>query len=185
MLKKTAAALAVAGVIALGSATPAFAYPVDPEAGCTVSPAAFTAGTPSVISCVGLPAGPTTFTVVGPGVGPGVLASVASAAASGSASVTKDASAEGTVSATFTPPQTASYSITVVDAEGNTVASETLPAASGTGTGTGGSASGGGLAVTGGSVAGEVVWLGVGALGLGGIAVAAAVARRRAASVTS
>ncbi|MGQ3200771.1 MAG: hypothetical protein ACT6TF_12695, partial [Microbacterium aurantiacum] len=183
MLKKTAAALAVAGVIALGSATPAFAYPVDPEAGCTVSPAAFTAGTPSVISCVGLPAGPTTFTVVGPGVVPGVLASVASAAASGSASVTKDASAEGTVSATFTPPQTASYSITVVDAEGNTVASETLPAASGTGTG--GSASGGGLAVTGGSVAGEVVWLGVGALGLGGIAVAAAVARRRAASVTS
>lgn len=183
MLKKTAAALAVAGVIALGSASPAFAYPVDPEAGCTVSPAAFTAGTPSVISCVGLPAGPTTFTVAGPGVGPGVIASVASAAASGSASVTKDASAEGTVSATFTPPQTASYSITVVDAEGATVASETLPAASGTGTG--GSASGGGLAVTGGSVAGEVVWLGVGALGLGGIAVAAAVARRRAASVTS
>ncbi len=183
MLKKTAAALAVAGVIALGSATPAFAYPVDPEAGCTVSPAAFTAGTPSVISCVGLPAGPTTFTVAGPGVVPGVIASVASASASGSASVTKDASAEGTASATFTPPQTASYSITVVDAEGNTVASETLPAASGTGTG--GSASGGGLAVTGGSVAGEVVWLGVGALGLGGIAVAAAVARRRAASVTS
>jgi len=183
MLKKTAAALAVAGVIALGSATPAFAYPVDPEAGCTVSPAAFTAGTPSVISCVGLPAGPTTFTVVGPGVVPGVIASVASASASGSASVTKDASADGTVSATFTPPQTASYSITVVDSEGATVASETLPAASGTGTG--GSASGGGLAVTGGSVAGEVVWLGVGALGLGGIAVAAAVARRRAASVTS
>lgn len=183
MLKKTAAALAVAGVIALGSATPAFAYPVAPAPGCTVSPAAFTAGVPSVISCVGLPAGPTTFTVVGPGVTPGVIASVASASASASASVTKDASAEGTVSATFTPPQTASYSITVVDAEGATVVSETLPAASGTGTG--GSASGGGLAVTGGAISGEVVWLGVGALGLGGIAVAAAVARRRAASVTS
>lgn len=183
MLKKTAAALAVAGVIALGSATPAFAYPVDPEAGCTVSPASFTAGTPSVISCVGLPAGPTTFTVAGPGVTPGVIASVASASASASASVTKTAGEDGAVSATFTPPQTASYSITVVDADGATVASETLPASSGTGTG--GSASGGGLAVTGGSVAGEVVWLGVGALGLGGIAVAAAVARRRAASVAS
>lgn len=181
MLRKTAAALAVAGVIALGSATPAFAYPVTPVAGCTVTPASFTAGVPSTIACVGLPAGPTTFTVVGPGVTPGAIASVASASASASASVTKTAGEDGAVSATFTPPQTASYSITVVDAEGATVVSETLPAASGTGTG--GSASGGGLAVTGGSVAGEVVWLGVGALGLGGIAVAAAVARRRAASV--
>lgn len=183
MLKKTAAALAVAGVIALGSATPAFAYPVAPAPGCTVSPAAFTAGVPSTIACVGLPAGPTTFTVVGPGVVPGVIASVASASASASASVTKTAGEDGAVSASFTPPQTASYSITVVDAEGNTVASETIPAA--TGSGSGGSASGGGLAVTGGAISGEVVWLGVGALGLGGIAVAAAVARRRAASVTS
>ncbi|MBN9201567.1 MAG: hypothetical protein ABS61_01860 [Microbacterium sp. SCN 70-18] len=183
MLKKTAAALAVAGVIALGSATPAFAYPVAPSPGCTVSPAAFTAGVPSTIACVGLPTGPTVFSVTGPGVVPGVLASVASASASGSTSVTKTAGEDGAVSAAFTPPQTAAYTITVVDAEGATVASETLPAASGTGTG--GSASGGGLAVTGGVFSAEMAWLGIGIIGVGGIAVTAAVARRRAGSVQS
>lgn len=181
MLKKTAAALAVAGVIALGSATPAFAYPVTPIAGCTVTPASFTAGVPSTIACVGLPAGPTTFTVVGPGVTPGVIASIASASAS--ASVVKEAGADGTAAATFTPPQTAAYTITVVDAEGTSLFSETVPAASGTGTG--GSASGGGLAVTGGLLSAEMAWLGIGIIGVGGIAVTAAVARRRAEAAQS
>lgn len=183
MLRKTAAALAVAGVIALGSATPAFAdtYPVDIS--CTASPATVAVGQTTTITCSGLEPGPVTFTVTGPGITSAALASVAAAATS-SASIDKIASAEGVASFQLTPPAPGTFVVTVADQETSATA-VTLTVASGAGTGTGGSASGGGLAVTGGSVAGEVVWLGVGALGLGGIAVAAAVARRRAASVTS
>ncbi|MEV8273692.1 hypothetical protein [Microbacterium sp. NPDC077184] len=184
-MKKSLAAVAVAGAIVLTGASAAHAYPVD--IGCTVSPGTVAVGQSATISCVAFNDDfPATFTVTGPGVVQGVTLTSVSASAVSSASVTKDV-VNGETSATFTPPTAAEYEITVTQDGGefgsfaDSLAITVIEgSASG---GTGGSGAEGGLPATGGDVPGAALWLGVGALGVGGIAVAAAAARRRASRV--
>lgn len=185
-MKKSLAAVAVAGAIVLTGASAAHAYPVDIE--CVANPTTVALGGSTTISCTGLNDDfDATFSVTGPGVQQGVtLTSVAASAATGTASVTKPV-VGGATSATFTPPTAADYAITVTQGDesfGPFTDTVTVTVVEGSASGgTGGTGSTGGLPATGGDVPGAALWLGVGALGVGGIAVAAAAARRRASRV--
>lgn len=77
----------------------------------------------------------------------------------------------GTATATFTASTVGTYVITVTDATGTPIP-VTITVATG--------AAGGGLPSTGGTIPAEALWLGVGAIGLGAIAVTVAMARRKA-----
>lgn len=179
-MKKSLAAVAVAGAIVLTGASAAHAYPVDIE--CVANPTTVALGGSTTISCTGLNDDfDATFSVTGPGVQQGVtLTSVAASAATGTASVTKPV-VGGQTSATFTPPTSADYAITVTQGdESFGTFTDTVTVTVVEGSASGGTGSTGGLPATGGDVPGAALWLGVGALGVGGIAVAAAAARRRA-----
>lgn len=177
-MKKSLAAVAVAGAIVLTGASAAHAYPVDIE--CVANPTTVALGGSTTISCTGLNDDfDATFSVTGPGVQQGVtLTSVAASAATGTASVTKPV-VGGATSATFTPPTAADYAITVTQGD-ESFGTDTVTVTVVEGSASGGTGSTGGLPATGGDVPGAALWLGVGALGVGGIAVAAAAARRRA-----
>ena len=179
-MKKSLAAVAVAGAIVLTGASAAHAYPVDIE--CVANPTTVALGGSTTISCTGLNDDfDATFSVTGPGAQQGVtLTSVAASATTGTASVTKPV-VGGQTSATFTPPTAADYAITVAQGdESFGTFTDTVTVTVVEGSASGGTGSTGGLPATGGDVPGAALWLGVGALGVGGIAVAAAAARRRA-----
>lgn len=172
MLKKALIAVGIAGLLALGSASAASAAPYPPNVTCRAGAATLSVGETTVINCSGLQPNITgTLTVTGPGVTPDTLSSIVYAAAVGTSSVTKTTTPEGTVAVNFRGPFVpGSYTVTLVAENGQegaatvTVVDPAPP---------------GGLPVTGGSIPAGALWLGVGAVGLGGIAVAAAVARRR------
>ncbi|WP_141937052.1 hypothetical protein [Microbacterium sp. SLBN-154] len=125
--------------------------------------------------------GTVTFATSGPGVSENTLTSIAFAAAVGSDTAVKQADENRTAQATFTAPTAGgTYVVTITDGDGDTD-SITLTVAAASSGGTGGT--GGSLPATGGdAVPAAAIWLGAGAVGLGGIAVTAAVARRRAAA---
>ncbi|KRA25708.1 hypothetical protein ASD65_15715 [Microbacterium sp. Root61] len=172
MLKKTFAALAVAGLLVLGAASAASAatYPVDNGTGSGSAVLAPGASTPITIS--GLEGyDQVIFTSTG-----GTLSSIVMAAAG--SSVTKPV-VNGSATANFVANTPGSFTINVTAPDGTPLGSTTVTVAA---PGTTAPGAGGGLPATGGTVPAAAVWLGVGAIGIGGIAVAAAVARRRAAA---
>lgn len=176
-VKKVAAIVAIAGALVLGGSAAANAAGYPPEIDCTVSPSPVAAGGSATISC---PAGawaagvPVTITATGPGVGPGTLARIAFTADT-TFSITKPAAGDGSLSALFTAPTTpGTVTIVLTDGEAVRTLTETVTAAPAPTPTTPG------LPPTGNAVPATAIWLGVGAIGIGGIAVVAAVARRRA-----
>ena len=168
MFKKAFTAIAVAGLFVLGGAAAASAdYPS--EVTVTATPPTITVGGTSTITATGLGDLETVFFAVSGGPG----GSVSSIVLASSGSEIEKPVTDGTATATFTANAVGTYVVNVSD--GETSLGET------TVTVTAAATSGGGLPATGGTVPAAFIWLGVGAIGLGGIAVAAAVARRRAA----
>lgn len=156
----------------LGGAAAASAdYPVD--APVTVSDTTPVVGQPVTITFGELGDLESVFFSVSPSTG-ATLASIVLASAG--TSVEKPV-VDGSATATFTAQTSGTYVVSISDGE-TVIGSVTLDVAP-AGSGAGGSS--GDLPATGGAVPGAFVWLGVGAVGLGAIAVAAAVARRRAA----
>jgi hypothetical protein len=170
VLKKLLTAVGLAGLIILGGSSAALADEYPPSVECTATPPTLVVGGTTTVNCTGLVPGEVTITATGPGVVEGDLASIVFAAATGTVSVTKTVGADGTVSASLTVHQAGTFVVTATDSQGNTVSATVTATAAG----------GGGLPPTGGTVPAAAIWLGVGALGLGGIAVAAAMAQRRA-----
>lgn len=169
MLKKTFAALAVAGLLVLGAASAATAADYPVEVVTSAGSAAVVPGTPTTITINNLEGyDEVTFSTTG-----GTLSSIV-VAATGS-SVNKPV-VNGSASAKFVSNSAGSFTVTV--SSGGTVLGSTTVTVAAAGT----PGAGGGLPATGGTVPAAAVWLGVGAIGIGGIAVAAAVARRRAAA---
>ena len=167
MFKKTFAAIAVAGLLVLGSASAASAdYTPDP-------PVTVTDNTPAPGQSVTI-----TFSELGDRtsvsitVTPSAGVTLASLVHASAGSITKPV-VNGSASVTFTAANAGTY---VVSNDAGQSVTLTVAAAS-----AGGSTGSGQLPATGGEVPGAIIWLGVGAIGLGGIAVAAGVARRRAA----
>ena len=180
MFKKAMAVFGVSALMVLGASSAALAdsnYP--PSGGVTVGDTTITVGNNTTInvSGVGNEVNVTFVIVVSPG--GGSLASVAAAAAP--VGVTKVPSGD-TASAVFSATVPGDHTVTVTGASGTVYGSATINvAAAGTGAAVG-AGSNGGLPATGGVVPAAALWLGIGAMGIGGIAVAAVAARRRAAS---
>ena len=168
VFKKSFAALAIAGALVLGGSTAATAY--TPSGGAVSDPV-LAPGQSTVITFTGLGAYESVvFTVTGPS--GASLTSIAYAASGDTVySVTKAVSG-GSASATFTAGGTGTYDVVLTDTDGNTIASTSISVTTDGGSGE--------LPATGGDVPMGAIWLGVGAVGLGGIAVTAAAARRRA-----
>lgn len=179
MMKKAFASAGVAGLLIFGAAAAAHAEEYPAAVSVTAADVTLTPGQATVITAQNVD-GQTIFDTAGPGVSENTLTSIAFAAANGSDTAIKQADETRTARATFTAPTAGgTYVITATDADGDTdrVTITVTAAASG---GTGGT---GALPATGGdAIPAAVIWLGAGAVGLGGIAVTAAVARRRAAS---
>ncbi|MFE5407261.1 LPXTG cell wall anchor domain-containing protein [Microbacterium sp. NPDC056569] len=175
MFKKAFAAIAVAGLLVLGGAGAASAdYPSDVTV--TAGSATITVGGSTAVTASGLGDLQTVFFAVSGGTG-GSLSSIV--LASGGGSTVEKSVTDGSATATFTASAVGTYNVSVSD--GETTIGQTTITVTAAGTSTGGSGGSGELPATGGTVPAAFVWLGVGAIGLGGIAVAAAVARRRAA----
>ncbi|WP_109210438.1 MULTISPECIES: LPXTG cell wall anchor domain-containing protein [Microbacterium] len=177
MFKKAFAVVALAGALVLGTAAAASADPYPPEVSCTVSPTPVTVGATATIACTGFDLPTALFGVQS---GDGSLSSIVLADAD--PVVVEKPVTNGAASATYTAPSTpGTYTVLVAQTDGEVVEDvaevSVTVAAAGSGAGSGSGA----LPATGGTVPGAFIWLGVGAIGLGGIAVAAAVARRRAA----
>jgi hypothetical protein len=172
MRKKILPALIAAGLLVFGSgAAAATAAEYPSSVTCTVSPTSVAVGGNATVTCTGfMPNSTVSFTSTG-----GSIASLVFTATT----ATKTADASGSVSTVFTAPTTAgSYTVTA----SGTAPDESAVTGSATITVTAAAGGGGGagLPATGGTVPAAAIWLGVGAIGIGGIAVAAAVARRRA-----
>ncbi len=183
MLKKTFAAVGLAGLLVLGGSAAANAdtYPPIGEEDVTISVSALTIapGAVSTITVEGL--AETTTEVVF--VAEGETATLASAAPIAGAFITKPVM-DGMASADFSATAAGTYTVAVssLDAVYGSVDITVDPALAG-GPGDPGTPGGpGGLPVTGGAFPATALWLGLGAVGIGGIAVAAGVARRRATS---
>jgi len=173
-MKKTLTSLALAGVLVAGGASAANAaqYPADPP-GVTISDPTPVPGQ-GVTLTVQVPDGVTevTFSVNGAPAGSTLTSMVFAAAGTVDLSVVKPV-VNNTASAVFTPAGSGTFSV-VVTGEGMDpitldVVVAAAPGAPGDGT----------LPATGSDVPAGVIWAGVGAIGIGGIAVAAAAARRR------
>jgi len=181
MFKKALTVAAISGFLVLGgalSASAADGYPSDVS--CTLSPTTVEVGDVATVSCTGMAAGLTyTISVTGPGVQPGDLASIVHAATTGTASTDVTADASGTAAASFTARAAGTFSFTVTDEDGNVVGTATEVAVPESGTTGGTTTTPGELPVTGGGVSMAAVWIGVGALALGGGAVGVATVRRR------
>ncbi|WP_396668812.1 hypothetical protein [Microbacterium sp. R86528] len=182
-MKKSLTALAIAGALVFSgaAATSAAAYtPVGPSA-----PGIISVGSPVTFTFDGLADfnGQTlTFVLTGENASGATLASMVFTSTT-SAGVAKTV-VDGSVDVTVTVASEGSYTLTGYDADGNAVAAASFATS---GVGTDGSelpATGDedALPATGGDAPLGALWLGAGALGLGGIAVAAGVARRRSAS---
>ena len=159
MLKKILAAAAITAALVLGGSSAATAYTAGVT--CVANPATIVTGATSVVTCTGFPPNASgTFTVTGPS---GTVTT---------RTITTDAEGDATFS--LVGPAAGNYKVTLVTSGGLTGEATVTVTASSAGTG--------GLPPTGSEVPAAAIWLGVGAIGIGGIAVAAAVARRRAAS---
>lgn len=174
MIRKTLVAVGLAGALVFAGSAAAFAdYTGSEEIVVTASPASVTPGASSTITATGLDGETATFAVTSGPAGATITSIVYAAALP---STTKNV-VDGSASATFTPAAAGNYVVTVTSGE------ETQSVSVSVGTASAGGGSGSGtLPATGGTVPVEALWLGVGILGLGGIAVTAAVARRRATS---
>lgn len=166
MLKKyvAAAGIAAAFLFVGAGAASAAAYPADvPIVAEDTTPGV---GVPTLLTVTGLGAlDDVTFSASG--------CASATFEESGSATATVPVVDES-ASATFVATAAGTCTVSVLDGDtviGSTVLTVGTPASSGGGTG--------GLPPTGGDVPAAAIWLGVGALAVGGIAVAAAAARRR------
>lgn len=189
MIKKALTALAVAGALVFAGSAAANAYTVPPPP--IVGDTTLAPGVPTTITITGLEDyDQVVFSVAGGA----TLASLVHTATA-TVSVTKPVS-NGTASAIFSSDVAGTFVVNVSDTAGNLITSVTLavdPSFADTGSGgsggvvggSGGASGVGGLPATGGDVPVAAIWLGVGAVGIGGIAVVAAVARRRAQSSTN
>lgn len=173
-MKKLLGVLAVSGALLLGGASAASAdgYAVTPPT-CEASLASVPVGDTTVITCdfdESFEGATVTFDITGPGVRTGSLAAIAFTAR-GTATIDKVVSSAQAVT-TLTGPAAGAYTVTLsygpsasmvvpVDVTVTDAESAALP-------------------VTGGTVPTEAIWIGAGALALGGLAVFAARARRRA-----
>lgn len=176
MFKKILSVVGISAALVLGSAAAATADEYPADAPVAASDTTLTPGQAVTITANDLGDYATVFFSAPAG----TLASIV-AAQSGGTSVEKPV-VNGSASASYTAPNAAGqYTVTVSAPGGEVLGSVTLTvaAAGGAGGETGG---GSGLPVTGGTVPAAVIWAGVGALGLGGIAIAAVAARRRAAA---
>ncbi|GAA2002731.1 hypothetical protein [Microbacterium ulmi] len=173
MFKKAITALAIAGAIILSGAAAATAADYPPEEDVVVSSPTVAPGGSITITITGLEEleGLTvTFTITA-GPSGGSLSSIFYAATADD-SVDKVVSG-GSASATFTSTTPGAYTVTIFGPDGEVLGTAGVTvAASSTG--------GGGLPATGGTVPAAAIWLGAGAIGIGGIAVTAVAARRRA-----
>ncbi|MDZ8170837.1 LPXTG cell wall anchor domain-containing protein [Microbacterium xanthum] len=171
MFKKSFAALAIAGALVLGGSTAATAY--TPSGGAVSDPV-IAPGESTTITFTGLGGyDQVVFVITGPS--GASLTSIAYAASGDTVySVTKDVD-NGSASATFTGGGAGTYEVVLTDTDGNFITSTSITVAADGGSGSGE------LPATGGDVPMGAIWLGIGAVGLGGIAVTAAAARRRAA----
>lgn len=171
MLKKTFAAVVVAGALLFTGASAANAD-YTPDEDITVSDTTPAPGQPFVITVINIPQpiATVTFTVTGP-----VGTSLASVATATTASIDKPVTADRTSSVTVTSPNAGTVTVAAVGDDGTDLGTTTVTVA----------AAGAGdddeLPSTGGTVPTAALWVGAGALGLGGLAVVAATARRRAA----
>lgn len=172
MLKKTLAAVALAGALILGTAAAASAGTYPDTAPVTAASPTITVGGSTVITATGLGDRDTVTFAHNAGAS-GSIASIAFASAS-TTSVDKSVTA-GTASATFSASAPGTYTVSVLDGSAVLGSVQVTVAAAGSGS----DASGGGLPDTGGAIPVGAVWLGVGVIGLGGIALAAVSARRR------
>lgn len=180
-MKKTLTSLALAGMLVVGGASAATAagYPVD-EPDIVASDTTPVAGQPVTLT-VRVPDGITevTFTINGAPVGSTLTSMVHAAAATVDLSVVKPV-VNNTASAVFTPAGNGTFTV-MVTAPGMDPISLNVVVGAATDPGAGEENSDD-LATTGGDVPAGVIWAGVGAIGLGGIAVATAAARRRSKS---
>lgn len=170
MMKKSLAATAVAAVFVLGGAASAQATVYTPSIDCTANPATLEVGQSATIDCQfeNIDDGTSVvFSVEGSGA---TLSSLVFAAGSGS-SVTKTV-AGGAASATLAATVAGTYTVSVTAGQLATETATVTAAAAGEDPDT--------IPSTGGTVPTAALWLGAGALGLGGLAVVAATARRRA-----
>lgn len=174
-MKKLLTCLALAGILVAGgaSAANAAAYPVDPV--ITTNDSSPVPGQ-SVTLSVQVPAGITavTFTINGAPAGSTLASTVFAAANTVDLSVTKPV-VNGTASAVFTPGGPGTFTVT---ASAPGMADQTLSLVVAAATDQPGDDSDD-LATTGSDIPVGVIWAGVGAIALGGVAVAAAAARRR------
>lgn len=177
MFKKLLSVVGIAAAITLGSAAAASAV-YTPGVEIVAGDVTLAPGESTVITVNGLGERDTVnFAYTGPG---GSLASIVAASAGGT-SVDKPVNG-GSASATFTANAVGDHVIVVSDETGVLESITITVAAAGTGTGGTGGNAGGQLPATGGTVPAAAIWAGVGAIGLGGIAVAAVAARRRRAA---
>lgn len=182
MLKKAFAAAAVAAALTLtgaSAATAASGYPAAPPV-CEAVPTTIAVGETSTITCVWvddeLDGRTVTFSTQGPAVRDDTLSSLVFASEKGSSSATAPIAGR-TAAVTFTGPAERVYPISVSWSDETEVLLEvpiTVTQAADAGPDAGAA-----LPSTGGTVPTEALWIGVGAVGLGAIAVYAAVARRR------
>ncbi|HAS33353.1 MAG: hypothetical protein CMH38_14695 [Microbacterium sp.] len=172
MFKKSFAALAIAGALVLGGSAAATAY--TPSGGAVSDPV-IAPGQSTIITFTGLEAyDQVVFTITGPS--GASLTSIAYAASGDTVySVTKDV-VDGSASATFTGGGAGTYEVVLTDTDGNVIATTEITVTADSDS----DSDSGELPATGGDVPMGAIWLGIGAVGLGGIAVTAAAARRRA-----
>lgn len=183
-MKKTLTSLALAGFLVAGGASAATAagYPVD-EPDIVASDTTPVAGQPVTLT-VRVPDGITevTFTVNGAPAGSTLTSMVHAAAATVDLSVVKPV-VNNTASAVFTPAGNGTFAVVVTAPGMDPISLDVVVgAAAAPGENPDDPANSDDLATTGGDVPAGVIWAGVGAIGLGGIAVATAAARRRSSS---
>jgi hypothetical protein len=178
MIKKALTALAVAGALVFAGSAAANAYSVTPPP--TVEDSTLAPGASTVITVTGLDEYDSVVFAVTSGPSGATLSSIVATATLPGA-VTKPV-VNGTATATFTATTEGTYTVGIFDTDSNLITSTSIQVSTAfAGGGSGGSGGGtGGLPATGGELPLTAIWLGVGAVGIGGIAVVAAVARRRA-----
>ncbi|MEU1972074.1 hypothetical protein ABZ477_10485 [Microbacterium sp. NPDC019599] len=165
MLRKTLSALVVAGALALSGAAAASAEEYPAEVVISAADVTPAPGVPTLLTVGGLEGlTEVQFDITG--------CTGATFQESGTARVVRTV-VDASATATFVGTTPGACTVSVSSDEG--VLGSTVLTVTGT-------TSGGGLPPTGGTVPAAAIWLGVGAVGIGGIAVAAAVARRRATS---
>lgn len=167
MFKKSFAVVGIAATLVLGGSAAAFAYPA--EGNVTAGDASLTVGESTVVTATDLGDLETVFFAVDPTTG-ATLSSIV--LASGTGTIEKPV-VDGSASATFTANAVGTYTVAVSDGETVLGTTEISVTAAGSTPATPG------LPATGGTVPALVVWGGIGAVALGGIAVAAVAARRR------